>query len=136
MEVKYLVDSVVCSLLAVGGVIGCIRILKEIKRIKPDSGDGNVKAVVVNIDPFLTGDVAPIVSYTSGSREEKKYKYYYWYNRKKYPIGKEVSLKLSSASGLAYDRKDLIKGFLFALFSTLMMMMAALVFAYAGIFMN
>ncbi|MDE5965249.1 MAG: hypothetical protein K2G89_00225 [Lachnospiraceae bacterium] len=66
----------------VAGCTGLMRIIKDIKRIKPDSGDGNVKAVVVNIDPFLTGDVAPIVTYTSGSGEEKKYKYYYWYNRK------------------------------------------------------
>ncbi|MDE5965248.1 MAG: hypothetical protein K2G89_00220 [Lachnospiraceae bacterium] len=96
-----------------GLITSLIMLKKEIKRIKEikvKSSDGYIKAVVVDSASTLdlTSDVKPILQYTVGGID-KKYIYHFNCNPKQYPIGKEVKLRLSEDSGLAYDRKDLVK---------------------------
>lgn len=111
-----------------------IRSLKEIKKIKIGSNDSYVKAIVVGkYNLYITGDIRPILSYTVDG-EEKKYVYHFYHTSKKYPVGKEIYLKLSNISGLAYDKKDLIQGVLFNLFRILLWSVGLLLGVYYMIF--
>lgn len=118
------------SLLAViMGMISLCKIVNEILKIKIRHDDGMITAKVVDAHIFTTGDVRPILLYTVNG-ENKKYTYHFYHRLKEFPIGKEVELRLSSASGLAYDKKDLIQGLLSLIFATLFFMMALLFFVY------
>lgn len=118
MEVKDVFYLLVGLIGTIMGIIALIMIFKEIKKIRIGSKDGNIKATVVEWRLFYTGDIRPILLYTVDGKE-KKYEYHFYHNKEEYPIGKEVNLKLSSFSGLAYDKKDLIQGLLLRLFATL-----------------
>ncbi|MCM1500846.1 MAG: hypothetical protein NC124_20500 [Clostridium sp.] len=91
-----------------------IKEIREIKKFKIKSNDRNIQAVVVGSLPHITGDVRPILQYVVKG-VDKKYIYHYYYNQKKYPMGKEVILKISEDSGLAYDRTDLRKALVYHL---------------------
>lgn len=86
--------------------------LIETKKIKISSNDKDIKAKVVGGHLFITGDIRPILLYKI-NEEEKEYTCRFYYSAKKYPIGKEVDLKISMISGLAYIKNDLIKDFIF-----------------------
>lgn len=118
MEVKDVFYLLGCLAGTIMGFITLAMILKEIKKIRIGSDDGDIKAAVVEWRLFYTGDIRPILLYTIDGKE-KKYEYHFYHDKEEYPIGKEVNLKLSSVSGLAYDKKDLIKGLLLRLFGTL-----------------
>lgn len=92
-----------------------IKEIKAIKKIKATLHDGTIRAVVIDtVSQISTSDIKPILQYTVAGID-KKYIYHFYYSRKQYPIGKEVTLRLSGSSGLAYDRTDLIKAFIYEL---------------------
>ena len=107
-----------CLIASIMSVLCLINLIKEIKKIKMTAHDGDIKAIVVDAYVFTTGDIRPILLYTVNG-EDKKYTYHFYHNLKEFPMGKEVRLKLSSISGLAYDKKDLIQGLLMVLFATI-----------------
>lgn len=116
----------------IGSIMGFIclyRIIKEIRTIKINSDDGTIIATVVDAHVFTTGDVRPILLYTVNG-ENKKYTYHFYHRLKEFPIGKEVELRLSRASGLAYDKKDLIQGILMNVFSIIFVFGGFLLFLY------
>lgn len=120
--------DVILLLFGIGMLVGCIILLKqqiqEIKKIKIKSNDGNIEAIVVDYEYAGRGDIHPILQYNVNGIE-KKYKYHFYYEKKKYPIGKKVNLKFSQESGLAYNKTDLIKTFIFLVF--------AIVFCFGGV---
>lgn len=67
---------------------------------------------------FMTSDIRPVLVYTVNGKD-KKYVYHFYHTLKEFPIGKEVNLKLSNISGMAYDKKDLMQGFCFIMFAIL-----------------
>lgn len=118
MGVKDVFILLGCLVGTIMGIIALIMIFKEIKKIKIGSNNGDIKATVVEWRLFYTGDIRPVLLYTVDGKE-RKYEYHFYHNKEEYPIGKEVNLKFSRVSGLAYDKKDLIKGLLLRLFATL-----------------
>ena len=123
------------GMFTIAGVFLLVRIINEIKKIKMDAKDGNIKGVVVDWYILNTGDIRPVVAYTVNN-EEKKYVYHFYHRCKEYPIGKEVYLKLSEKSGLAYDKVDLVKGTLFIIFSLVFFMFALLAGIYWILFIK
>lgn len=115
-------------------LIELIKEIKEIKKLKIGSNDRNIKAIVVDFLPYIiTGDIRPILQYVV-EETDKKYIYHFYYNQKKYPMGKEVTLKLSEDSGLAYDRTDLVKALVYHLFATMISVFVVFVCVYYNIF--
>lgn len=104
-----------CLVFVVMGTLSLIKLIKEIRRIGITKHDNYVKAVVVNWRIFTTGDIFPTAMYMVEG-VEKIYQFHFVHNRNDYPIGKEIYLQLSNSSGLAYDKKDLMQGFLMTLF--------------------
>ena len=118
MDIKEVLLIIGCLIASVMGVLCLIKILKEISEIKMSSADRDIKAIVVDAYVFMTGDIRPVLTYTVNEKD-KKYVYHFYHNLKEFPIGKEVNLKLSNISGMAYDKKDLIQRLLFDLFGTI-----------------
>lgn len=110
----YILCSMVCAFFTIKMLL--LRI-NEFKKYKISADDGKIKAVVVGHNAAYKGDICPIVSYVVDGNE-KQYEYSFYHFEKEFPIGKEVDLKLSKASGLAYNKKDLIQGIVFWLFFT------------------
>lgn len=104
----------------------CKKII-ETKKIKISSNDKDIKAKVIGGHLFITGDIRPILLYRI-NEEEKEYTCRFYYSVKKYPIGKEVDLKISTISGLAYIKNDLIKDFVFHSFR--------MIYLYFGLFIG
>lgn len=96
--------------------------------LKTKSDDMDIKANVVSIVPYMTGDVQPILQYEIDGIV-KEYIYHCRCSPDQYSIGDEVNLKFSKKTGLAYDKEDLIKGILIRLIATIIMMCAVLFFA-------
>ena len=91
--------------------------IKEIKRIKPSINDKIVEAKVIKHIPVIrTSDIKPVVEYKDGIIR-KQYEFYSLKRPKAYPIGKKCKLKISSKSGKAYIRRDIIKGLMYAYLS-------------------
>lgn len=109
-------------------------LVKEINKfLRIKSDDIDIDATVINIVPHVTGDVQPILQYNiDGSA--KKYTYRYYCSPEKYSIGDKVTIKLSKKSGLVYVKEDLLKGLLFRLVATIILMFAVL-FLVCDIFM-
>lgn len=116
------------------GTLLLIQRLQKVKEINWSSDDDFIKATVVDWHYIYAGDVQPVVSYWVDG-EEKKYEYIYFYNRKDFPIGKEIYLKFSKRSGLAYDKKDLIKGLLWMIFGILFFGMGVIL-GIIAVFLN
>lgn len=113
-----------------------IKKIKYIRQIQMRRGDKIIKGNIVENKIFLlTGDVHPIVSCDiNGS--ERIYKYRYFYNEKKFPIGKEINLSISQISGLPYDKKDLIKDMVFYLFFSVFCILSLVVELYVFLFLR
>lgn len=122
-EILYICGSLV---FVVMGMIGFVKIIKEIRIIKMSPHDSVIKAKVINWHIFTTGDIRPILSYTVNGQTQI-YEFHFFHSRKEYPIGEMINLKLSNASGLAYDKKDLIQGLLMTTFSLLLFVVAFIV---------
>lgn len=118
MDVKLVFFILAGLMFTIFGIIGLFKLIKEVMKIKIGSFDGYIKATVIYWKIFTTGDIYPVLSYMVNG-EEKIYEFHFVHSSKEYPIGKEVELRLSSASGLAYDKKDLIQGFLVCIFALL-----------------
>ena len=114
-------------------LIDLIKEVKEIKKIKVKLKDRNIRAVVVDFLPYITADIRPILQYTVEGID-KKYIYHFYYNKKNFPIGKEVILHYSEESRLAYDRKDLVKALAYQLFATMFSIFFVWVCIYRIIF--
>lgn len=129
-----MIRYVILLLFEIGILVGCIfwliQQIQEIKKIKIKSDDGNIEAIVVShcLDGPIYG-IQPVLQYNVNGME-KKYTYHFYYDRKEYPIGKKVNLKFSQESGLAYDKKDLIKAFLFRLLFTGILLVGVLASFY------
>lgn len=114
------------------GILDTYFFVKKIidtKEIKISPNDEDIKAKVIGWDLFITGDIRPILLYRING-EEKRYTCRFYYSTKKYPIGREVDLKISKISRLAYDKKDLRKDFFFHLFRILYWILCLLISFY------
>lgn len=80
------------GMFTIAGVFLLVRIINEIKKIKMDAKDGNIKGVVVDWYILNTDDIRPVVAYTVNN-EEKKYVYHFYHRCNEYPIGKEVVIR-------------------------------------------
>ena len=129
MEIKDILLIIGCLIASVMGVLCLIKILKEFNEIEMSSKDRDIKAIVVDAYVFMTGDIRPVLMYKVNGKD-KKYVYHFYHKLKEFPIGKEVNLKLSNSSGLAYDKNDLLQGLLFVLFGTIFFMAGL----FAGIY--
>lgn len=90
-------------------IVIIVRNVKEIRTIKMKRDDREIKAVVIKLLPSFIGDVRPVLQYYVDG-VEKHYSYHFPHFVEENPIGKEMALQLSEESGLAYDRKDIMKG--------------------------
>lgn len=118
-ELKVWLMALLCLFVLFVNFIELIKEIKEIRKIKVTRNDKEIKAVVIDSLPYITRDIRPILRYVVEGIE-KKYIYHFYYNPKKYPIGKEMTLKLSEDSSLAYDRMDLAKAFIYQLFAAML----------------
>ncbi len=112
-----------------------IKEIKEIKKLKVKLSDTNIRAVVVDVLPYITGDIRPVLQYTVEGIE-KKYIYHFYYKKKNFPIGKERTLRFSEGSRLAYDRMDLVKAFVYQLFTTMFCVFCVSVCVYYNLFLK
>lgn len=118
-EMKVWLMILLCMFVLLVNFSDLIKEIKAIRKLKVKLNDRNIRAVIIGSVPYITGDVQPILQYTVNG-VDKKYIYHFYYNLKKYPIGKEMTLKFSEDSGLAYDRTDLVKALIYQLFMTLL----------------
>lgn len=89
-------------------IVIIVRNVKEIRTIKMKRDDREIKAVVIKLLPSFIGDVRPVLQYYVDG-VEKHYSYHFPHFVEENPIGKEMALQLSEKSGLAYDRRDIMK---------------------------
>ena len=61
------------GIFTIAGVFLLVRIINEIKKIKMDAKDGNIKGVVVDWYILNTGDIRPVVAYTVNNEEKSMY---------------------------------------------------------------
>lgn len=117
-------------------ILAAIELVKEVKsinKIKPTFHDDKIKAIVVGFS-YVIGIGRKLVLEYSVDGIEKKYVYHFFCDWEKYPEGKEVTLKLSKQSRLAYSRADLIKAFLWAIFEVLFLFGCVVACLYAIFF--
>lgn len=101
-----------CILFLVASASELMEEIKEIRKIKIKPDDDIIEAKVVNFRwAVVSTDIHPILQYNVDGTD-KRYTYHFYYSSKGYPIGKQMTLKLSKESGLAYDKADLIKAVL------------------------
>lgn len=117
-EMKVWLMTLLAAFILLVNLNELIKEIKEIKKIKVKLRDRNIRAVVVDFLPYITADIRPILQYTVEGID-KKYIYHFYYNKKNFPIGKEVVLHYSDESRLAYDRMDLVKALAYQLFATM-----------------
>lgn len=110
--------------------------IKYISELQMSSDDEMIKGKVVGQNTFLlTGDIHPVVLCNiDGS--EVTYTYRYFYSEKKYPIGTGVELRMSKASRLPYDKKDLVKDMILTAFSLFFFSSALVVGLYVILFVR
>ena len=90
--------------------------LKKINKIKGSEIDENVEATVVKYNyVYRSSDIKPVFLYEVDGKK-KLYEFYTFHRRKEYPIGKICILKLSKKSGMAYDKRDVMKGKIYQYF--------------------
>lgn len=133
MGIRLIFLILVCLMFTIFGIISLIKIIKEVRKIRISSQDGCIMATVKDWRIFTMGDIFPVLSYEVNG-EKKIYEFHFVRNRKDYPIGKEVNLRLSYVSGLAYDKKDLIQGFLIIIFGLLFFGSGLLIGIYRWLF--
>lgn len=112
-DIMMVIISFISSLIFFYGIMKKIKYLMEIHIGKNDE---IIVGKVVGKRVYLpTGDIHPVVL-CNVEGAEVSYVYRYIYNENKYPMGKEIELKLSRISGIPYDKKDLIKDILLHVF--------------------
>ena len=112
-DIMMVIISVIFSL---GFFYGIMKKIKDLTQIRMGKNDETIVGKVVGKKVYLpTGDIHPVVL-CNVKGVEVSYVYRYIYNENKYPMGKEVLLKISSVSGLPYDKKDMIKDIMFHVF--------------------
>lgn len=70
MEIKDVFYLLGCLIGTIMGIIALIMIFKEIKKIKINNNDGDIKATVVEWRIFYTGDIRPVLSYIVDGEEK------------------------------------------------------------------
>lgn len=113
---KDIMMVIISFIFSLGFFYGIIKKIKDLTQIRMGKNDETIVGKVVGKRVYLpTGDIHPVVL-CNVKGVEVSYVYRYIYNENKYPMGKEVLLKISSVSGLPYDKKDMIKDIMFHVF--------------------
>ena len=113
---KDIMMVIISFIFSLGFFYGIMKKIKDLTQIRMGKNDETIVGKVVGKRVYLpTGDIHPVVL-CNVKGVEVSYVYRYIYNANKYPMGKEVLLKISSVSGLPYDKKDMIKDIMFHVF--------------------
>ena len=113
---KDIMMVIISFIFSLGFFYGIMKKIKDLTQIRMGKNDETIVGKVVGKRVYLpTGDIHPVVL-CNVKGVEVSYVYRYIYNENKYPMGKEVLLKISSVSGLPYDKKDMIKDIMFHVF--------------------
>lgn len=95
--------------------------------------DEQIRAKVISVIPNPLGEVQPVLEYYVND-QHRIYIFHNFFSMDEISVGDEITINLSKKNGLAYDKKDLIKGILYRLFFTIIFLSLVLYLIYIKIY--